>query len=77
MKTHSPTGLEGPVTAARPWWHRAARAQEKLAQDPAPEPLFRAGLVEEVRRQIAAGTYDTAEKWETALTRLLQRLEVE
>jgi hypothetical protein len=41
------------------------------------EPLFRAGLVEEIRRQIAEGTYETPEKWEAALDRLLDRLEKE
>ena len=41
----------------------------------AKEPLFRAALVEQVRREIAAGTYDTPEKWEVALDRLLARLE--
>ncbi len=44
---------------------------------PSPEAAedFRPDLVERVRREIAAGTYDTPEKWETALDRLLDRLE--
>jgi hypothetical protein len=32
-------------------------------------------LVERIRREIAAGTYDCQEKWEAALDRLLARLE--
>ncbi len=32
-------------------------------------------LIERVRREIAAGTYDSPEKWEAALDRLLNRLE--
>jgi len=36
---------------------------------------IRKGLVERVRREIAAGTYDTPEKWEAALDRLSKRLE--
>jgi len=36
---------------------------------------FRADLVARVRNAIAAGTYDTPEKWETALARLLQQVE--
>jgi hypothetical protein len=44
---------------------------ETLAMD-AP---IRADLVERVRREIAEGTYDTPEKWEIALDRLLNRLE--
>jgi hypothetical protein len=63
MRTHNRTCLEGPISGARGWWRTDA------------EPLFRAGLVEEVRRQIAAGSYDTPEKWEAALERLLDRLE--
>ena len=35
---------------------------------------FRTELVERVRKEIAAGTYDTPEKWEAALDRLLDRL---
>jgi hypothetical protein len=62
MRTHKPTCLEGPRTADRSWWRP-------------PAELFRASLVEEVRRDIAAGTYDTPEKWEIAVERLLKRLE--
>lgn len=32
-------------------------------------------LIERIRREIAEGTYDSAEKWEAALDRLLNRLE--
>jgi anti-sigma28 factor (negative regulator of flagellin synthesis) len=40
-----------------------------------PDPDIRTELVERVRREIAAGTYDTPEKWAVALERLLERLE--
>jgi hypothetical protein len=33
--------------------------------------------VERVRREIEAGTYETPEKWEAALEKLLERLERE
>ena len=36
---------------------------------------IRADLVERVRREIAAGVYETPEKWDIALQRLLERLE--
>jgi hypothetical protein len=36
---------------------------------------IRADLVERVRREIADGTYDTPEKWDAALDRLLKRIE--
>jgi hypothetical protein len=35
---------------------------------------IRRPLIERVRREIAAGTYDTPEKFEAALERLLRRL---
>jgi hypothetical protein len=41
------------------------------------ETMFRAALVEEIRREIAAGTYDTPEKWEAALDRLFRHLEAD
>jgi hypothetical protein len=42
------------------------------ADDDAP---IRTDLVQRIRREIAAGTYDTPEKWEVALDRLLDHLE--
>jgi hypothetical protein len=44
---------------------------------PPPDAEIRADLVERVRCEIAAGTYDTPEKWAIALDRLLARLEDE
>lgn len=38
-------------------------------------PEIRIELVERVRREIAAGVYETPEKWAVALERLLERLE--
>jgi hypothetical protein len=42
---------------------------------PQDDRTIRTDLVERVRREIAAGTYDTPEKWAIALERLLRRLE--
>jgi hypothetical protein len=39
--------------------------------------MFRAALVDQIRREIAKGTYDTPEKWDAALDRLLDRLDGE
>jgi hypothetical protein len=36
---------------------------------------MRLELIARVRREIAAGTYDTPDKWEEALARLLNRIE--
>ncbi|MBY0527623.1 MAG: flagellar biosynthesis anti-sigma factor FlgM [Gemmataceae bacterium] len=41
------------------------------------DPDVRTDLVKRVRAQIAAGTYDTPERWEAALDRLLTRLDRE
>jgi hypothetical protein len=73
MIRHGPTCLAGPVTKERPWW--SAPAPEGRAADgtPAGEGL-RPDLVRRVRAEIAAGTYDTPEKLEIALDRLLDRL---
>jgi len=38
---------------------------------------MRLDLIVRVRREIADGTYDTPEKWEKALDRLLDKLERE
>jgi hypothetical protein len=38
------------------------------------DPDIRADLVRRIRAEIAAGTYDTPEKWEAALDRLWRRL---
>ena len=72
MHTHGPGCLQGPVSRGRTWWKAAALGDEH------PRP-GRAGirrhLVERVRREIAAGTYDTPEKLEAALQRLLERMD--
>jgi negative regulator of flagellin synthesis FlgM len=66
MFVHGPSCLSGPVTRGRGWWPRAT---------PADDRPIRADLVARVRREIAAGTYDTPEKLDAALERLLDRLE--
>jgi hypothetical protein len=66
MLAHSPTCLKGPRSRKRSHWRQASAAQ--------PQGV-RAELVARVRREIAEGTYDTPEKFEIALDRLLARLE--
>jgi hypothetical protein len=63
MYAHGPACLEGPLSRDRSWW---------LA---APDEDVRTELIERVRREIAAGVYETEEKWLIALDRLLDRLE--
>jgi hypothetical protein len=50
-----------------------AAAPAGCAEQPGPDGI-RHGLVERVRREIAAGTYDTEEKWLAAEEALLRRV---
>ena len=73
MYVHSSSCLEGPITKSRPWWTPAedAGVVETLDAD----ADIRHDLVERVRGEIAAGVYDTPEKMDIAMDRLLRRLE--
>jgi hypothetical protein len=70
MYWHSPVGLRGPVTRARPWWNDPAVEWNTAVVD----EEIRADLVARIRQEIAEGRYDTAEKWDAALDRLLARM---
>jgi anti-sigma28 factor (negative regulator of flagellin synthesis) len=75
MIQHGPTCLDGPVTKDRDWW--AASALEGVAvasESSVTNNDIRPELVKRVRAEIAAGTYETDEKLELALGRLLDRL---
>ena len=67
MNKHGPNCLPGPFSRTSPWWTLAAHSDRPIRYE----------LVERVRREIAAGTYETPEKWEAALERFFQRLEEE
>jgi hypothetical protein len=66
MYTHGPSCLEGPASRTFLRWSQLTRGLHGR---------FRTELVERVRREIAEGTYDTPEKWEIALDRLLDAIE--
>ena len=86
MHEHGPDELSGPLRGTTAWW-RALEASPEQPDEGSPvqakprpkrkkeEAEIRTELVERVRKEIAAGTYDTQEKWEAALDRLLDRLE--
>jgi hypothetical protein len=76
MYTHSRSCLDGPISGTREWWRDLEPNEQPLTPNEK-EPMFRAALVEQIRCEIAAGTYDTPEKWEIALDRLLKRLDAE
>ena len=85
MHEHGPDELIGPIRGTAAWWHGMGAAPEVQADGP-PVPIkpakkarkqakpIRTELVERVRKEIEAGTYDTQEKWEATLDRLLDRL---
>lgn len=73
MQTHFPSILKGPFTQDLPWWPRTPAPRARRADDPA----IRFELVQRVRREIAAGEYDTPERFEAALERLLRRIELD
>jgi negative regulator of flagellin synthesis FlgM len=86
MYEHGPKCLEGPRRGTPGWWQELGkldaaapartrqRSRKRARQTAERGSRIRTELVERVRREIAAGTYDTPEKWEAALDRLLDRL---
>ncbi len=83
MFSHGPSCLKGPLSGARPGWHPTAPRGVAGGDDrPLPSnegerrPVsVRRQLVERIRAELAAGVYETPEKWEVALDRLLRSLE--
>ena len=81
MQHQGPNGMGGPLRGTSVWWHgRTDEAEPSVNADDRPpehdphDPTIRMELVNRVRREIAAGDYDTPERWEAALDRLLDRL---
>jgi hypothetical protein len=79
MHQHASTCLKGPVSRARRSWKRGpdqAKESTRRRARPSssgPDDGIRHDLVARVRQEIAAGTYDTPEKWQAALDRFLER----
>ena len=71
MQTHLASRLPGPITGQREWW--------LVTDDDSIPDLFdpdiRTDLVRRIRREIASGDYDTPEKMELALRRLLEEID--
>lgn len=84
MHEHGPDELAGPIRGSAAWWQGMAappESEEVAVKDEKParkrknvQPI-RTELVERIKKEIAAGTYDTPEKWEAALDCLLDRLD--
>lgn len=74
MIWHASTDLDGPVTKGRGWWTPPVLGEEAGTAISVADGDIRVDLVRRVRAEIVAGTYDTPEKLEIALGRLLERL---
>jgi hypothetical protein len=85
---HGSQRLPGPLRGVPAWWrsqdatagaHLSADGTPPTAADTTPGRDDKGGirweLVRRVRREIAAGAYDTPERWEAALDRLLDQLD--
>jgi hypothetical protein len=70
MSTHASCVLKGPVTLDSPWWARPKTRKRRARTG------IRTDLVARVRSEIAAGTYDSPEKWDEALDKLCRELHV-
>lgn len=75
MQRHTASCLSGPVSWTRRCWANLTKGPKRPNENE--QPKVRTELVERVRREIAEGSYDTPEKMEIALERLLKRLEWE
>lgn len=74
MILHSASCLEGPITCQRAWWQQEDLEPDARRDRGDNDMEVRAELVARVRQAIADGTYDTPEKWEIALSRLIEDL---
>jgi len=70
MTFHGSCTLKGPVTQDLSWW----AAPQRTPRRPSPANGIRTALVARVKAQIAAGTYDTPERWDAALDKLAEAL---
>ena len=76
---HQHKCLEGPVRGSPGWWQELGKLSEPVEVLPpkkkrGKKSVIRRDLVARVKKEIAAGTYDTPEKWEATLDRLLDHL---
>src|SRR3954454_11291921 len=85
MHQHGPDQLIGPIRGSSAWWRGLEAAPEVVSDGPQVtanktkrtkrKSGIRQDLVDRVRKEIEAGTYDTPDKWEAVLDRLIDRLD--
>lgn len=84
MHQHGPDPLAGPLRGTSAWWHSQPApepAAPQAAEEIPPARVRKRGprkvrteLVERVRAEIAAGAYDTPDRFQAALERMLEKL---
>ncbi len=80
MRDQGPGSWDGPIRGTPAWWRGLgpadgnATADKEVMASKRHKRGIRKELVERVKRDIAAGVYDTPEKWEAALDNLLERM---
>lgn len=72
MESHGPCTLKGPFTRHREWW-QVPKSKPRRKVKAGVVPGIRIDLVQRVRREIEAGTYDTPEKFAMALDAMIRR----
>ena len=81
MQRHGPSCLTGPLSRrngkAFPAASEDCQGEPKCARRPPLSQDERRARIDRIRREIAAGDYDTPEKLAIALDRLFRRLEQE
>jgi hypothetical protein len=78
MESHGPCTLKGPVTQHREWWQKPRKKrQPKMTVSNGVVPGIRFALVQRIRREIAAGMYETPEKLAMAIDRMARRLDLD
>ena len=87
MYRHASTCLKGPVSRSRAWWQESPGEEIDKGEGEGGSAAvlvsgrdrrsrgMRLDLIARVRREIAAGTYDTPEKMEVALDRLFEQFD--
>ena len=72
MIPHTGSCLAGPVSAPSEWWRRPRHKCKSRAPRPTDDGV-RVDLVMRIRKEIAEGRYDIAEKLEIALFKFLRQ----
>ncbi|MSR33095.1 MAG: hypothetical protein EXR99_16520 [Gemmataceae bacterium] len=71
MIKHGPSIISGPVSRTKKQWNSGKKNKNARKRRPSDAPI-RQELVDRIRKEIAQGKYDTDEKLQKALERLME-----